>query len=99
MIARYRLPAARKNLPMPLHERVSWSSRDRYRYRYSLSKKPDKIDSDKAREDHAEKFNHDMGAICADLKRIERECGHDIVSLPPRPLTRAACHPISFFGG
>ena len=27
-------------------QRVSWSSRYRYRYRYSLSKKPDKIDSD-----------------------------------------------------
>nr|VFJ54348.1 MAG: hypothetical protein BECKFW1821A_GA0114235_104715 [Candidatus Kentron sp. FW] len=44
----------------------------------------------KAREDHAEKFNHDMEAICADLKRIERECGHEIVSLPPRPLTRVS---------
>ena len=27
-------------------QRVSWSSRDRYRYRYSLSKKPDRIDSE-----------------------------------------------------
>ncbi|VFN04092.1 MAG: hypothetical protein BECKG1743D_GA0114223_105454, partial [Candidatus Kentron sp. G] len=26
-------------------QRVSWFSRDRYRYRYSLSKKPDRIDS------------------------------------------------------
>nr|VFK32744.1 MAG: hypothetical protein BECKMB1821G_GA0114241_11247 [Candidatus Kentron sp. MB]VFK34595.1 MAG: hypothetical protein BECKMB1821I_GA0114274_10777 [Candidatus Kentron sp. MB]VFK76866.1 MAG: hypothetical protein BECKMB1821H_GA0114242_107917 [Candidatus Kentron sp. MB] len=48
----------------------------------------------KAREDHAEKFNHDMGAICADLKRIKRECGHEIVSLPPRPLTEASSRPL-----
>ncbi|VFM94890.1 MAG: hypothetical protein BECKG1743D_GA0114223_100072 [Candidatus Kentron sp. G] len=27
-------------------QRVSWSFRDRYRYRYSLSEKPDKIDSE-----------------------------------------------------
>ena len=41
----------------------------------------------KAREDHAKEFRHDMEAICNDLKRIERECGHKLVSLPPRLLT------------
>lgn len=49
----------------------------------------------KAREDHAEKFNHDLAAICADLKRIERECGHEVVSLPPRLLTKASSRPRS----
>ncbi|VFM97548.1 MAG: hypothetical protein BECKG1743D_GA0114223_100186 [Candidatus Kentron sp. G] len=29
-------------------QRVSWFSRDRYRYRYSLSEKPDRIDSEPA---------------------------------------------------
>nr|VFK32071.1 MAG: hypothetical protein BECKMB1821G_GA0114241_110117 [Candidatus Kentron sp. MB]VFK35134.1 MAG: hypothetical protein BECKMB1821I_GA0114274_110118 [Candidatus Kentron sp. MB]VFK76996.1 MAG: hypothetical protein BECKMB1821H_GA0114242_108818 [Candidatus Kentron sp. MB] len=49
----------------------------------------------KAREDHAKEFRHDMGAICNDLKRIERECGHELVSLPPRPLTRDSFRPLS----
>jgi len=49
----------------------------------------------KARADHAQKFGHDMEAICSDLKRIERECGHEIVSLPPRLLTRAPIRPLS----
>ncbi len=49
----------------------------------------------KAREDHAEQSSHDMAAICTDLKRIERECGHEVVSLPPRLLTRASSRPRS----
>lgn len=44
----------------------------------------------KAREDHAAKFGHDLTAICADVKRIERECGHKIVSLPPKLLLAKA---------
>ncbi|VFN06826.1 MAG: hypothetical protein BECKG1743F_GA0114225_112952 [Candidatus Kentron sp. G] len=44
----------------------------------------------KAREDHAKESRHDMGAICKDLKRIERECGHELVSLSPGLLTRAS---------
>jgi len=47
----------------------------------------------KAREAHAEQFSHDMAAICADLKRIERACGHEVVSLPPRLLTKASSRP------
>ncbi len=41
----------------------------------------------KARQEHAEAFNHDLDAICRDLKRIERECGHPLVSFPPRRLS------------
>jgi len=42
----------------------------------------------KARQDHAKEFNHDLAAICNDLKRIERECGYRIVSFPPNLLTK-----------
>lgn len=38
----------------------------------------------KARNDHAKKFNYDLTAISKDLKRIEKECGHRVVSLAPR---------------
>ena len=38
----------------------------------------------KLRELHAAKFNHDLGAICADLKEKEKDCGHRVVSLPPK---------------
>jgi hypothetical protein len=47
----------------------------------------------KARQDHAREFNHDLSAICKDLKRIERECGHKLVSLPPRLLTKTSSRP------
>ena len=42
----------------------------------------------KARQDHAKQFNHDLTAICADLKKIEKECGNRLVSLPPKLLDR-----------
>jgi len=42
----------------------------------------------KARQDHAREFNHDLFAIYNDLKRIEEECGHKVVSLPPKLLTK-----------
>lgn len=43
----------------------------------------------KARQDHAKAFNHDLAAICNDLKRIERQqYGHRLVSFPPKLLTR-----------
>lgn len=44
----------------------------------------------KAREDHAAEFNHDLAAICGNLKRIERDCGHRVVTLPPRLLTKTS---------
>lgn len=37
-----------------------------------------------ARRNHARKFGHDLGEIIKDLKRIERECGHRVVALPPK---------------
>ena len=49
----------------------------------------------KARQDHAIKFNHDLSAICKDLKRIEKECGHKVVSFPPKLLTKASSRPPS----
>ncbi|NKC12459.1 MAG: hypothetical protein GKR94_09715 [Gammaproteobacteria bacterium] len=49
----------------------------------------------KAREDHSAKFNHDLAAICANLKMIEKDCGNDVVSLPPRVLTKASSRPRS----
>jgi hypothetical protein len=42
----------------------------------------------KSRQDHAKEFNHDLSAICKDLQRIERECGHKLVSLPPKLLIK-----------
>jgi len=49
----------------------------------------------KARQGHAREFHHDLAAICNDLKRIERECGHRLVSLPPKLLTKASSRPRS----
>lgn len=44
----------------------------------------------RARQAHAAKFNHDLGAICADLKEREKDCGHPVVSLPPKRLLKQA---------
>lgn len=49
----------------------------------------------KARQAHAEEFNHDFAAICRDLRRIESECGNPVVSLPPRLLGEASSRPPS----
>jgi hypothetical protein len=49
----------------------------------------------KARQDHAREFNHDLVAICRDLKRIESVCGHTLVSLPPKLLIKASSRPRS----
>ncbi len=37
-----------------------------------------------ARMAHAKKFNYDLSAICADLRRIEKRCGHQLVSREPK---------------
>jgi hypothetical protein len=42
----------------------------------------------KIREAHAAKFNYDLKAICADLKMKEKECGHTVVSLPPKRILK-----------
>jgi hypothetical protein len=49
----------------------------------------------RARQDHAKEFNHDLVEICRDLKRIESVCGHTLVSLPPKLLTKASNQPRS----
>ncbi len=43
----------------------------------------------KARRAHAERLNFDLHAICEDLKKKEKTCGHPVVSLPPRPVLKA----------
>ncbi len=42
----------------------------------------------KARQDHAKQFNHDLTAICEDLKKIEKKCGNRLVSIPPKLLDK-----------
>lgn len=46
----------------------------------------------KARKRHAERFNFDLHAICADLKKKEKDCGHPIKSLPPKMVQPAAAN-------
>jgi hypothetical protein len=36
-----------------------------------------------ARTTHAKKFKYDLSAICADLRNIEKRCGHRLVSRNP----------------
>ena len=36
------------------------------------------------RKAHAAKFNYDLKAICVDMKKKEKECGHPVVSLPAK---------------
>jgi len=43
----------------------------------------------KYREAHARKFKFDLHAICEDLRRKEKTCGHRVVSLPPKPVLKA----------
>lgn len=40
----------------------------------------------KARWEHAKRFGFDLDAICEDLRRIQKVCGHRVVSLPPKLL-------------
>ena len=44
----------------------------------------------KIREAHAANFNYNLKAICADLKKKEKDCGHPVVSLPPKRILKAA---------
>jgi hypothetical protein len=46
----------------------------------------------KHRMEHTRKFHGDLGAICEDLRAIQRASGHTVVRLPPRkvpPRTQA----------
>ena len=38
----------------------------------------------KVRQAHAAKFNYDLAAICADLKKKEKDYDHPVVSRPPK---------------
>lgn len=38
----------------------------------------------KYRKEHTQKFKGDLAAICRDLRRIQRESGHEVVRLAPR---------------
>ncbi len=37
------------------------------------------------RDAHAAKFNFDLHAICEDLRKKEKTCGHPMIRLPPEP--------------
>ena len=41
----------------------------------------------RVREAHAKKFNYDLKAICDDFRKLEKTCGHSVVSLPPKRLS------------
>lgn len=43
----------------------------------------------KIRNAHAASFNYDLHAICEDLRKKEKSCGHEVVSLPPKPFFKA----------
>ena len=38
------------------------------------------------RQEHTDRFNRDLHAICEDLRRQERQSGRDYVAFPPRPV-------------
>ena len=42
------------------------------------------------RHAHAARFNFDLHAICEDLRKKEKTCGHPLVTLPPRRFEGAA---------
>jgi hypothetical protein len=42
----------------------------------------------RAREAHAKQFNHDLDAICADLRKREKASGRPTVSLPPKRIEK-----------
>ena len=41
-----------------------------------------------ARRRHAKSFNFDLHAICEDLRKKEKDCGHPVKSLPPKKLQK-----------
>ena len=42
----------------------------------------------KIRNDHAARFNYDLKAICEDLRKKQATCGHRVVTLPPKRLSK-----------
>ena len=41
------------------------------------------------RKAHAAKLNYDLKAICVDMKKKEKKCGHPVVSLPAKRRLKA----------
>lgn len=41
-----------------------------------------------ARKAHATQFKNDLTAICTDLKKQEKACGHLVVTLPPKRMIK-----------
>lgn len=41
-----------------------------------------------ARDEHAKKFNYNLHEICEDLRSKQKDCGHKIVSFPPKRNTK-----------
>ena len=42
------------------------------------------------REQYAARFNHDLKAICRDLRERQKAGGRKVVSLPPKRITKVA---------
>ena len=42
------------------------------------------------RQEHTDKFDGDLHAICEDIRRQERESGREYVSYPPRRIEKVA---------
>lgn len=47
------------------------------------------------RQEHTDRFNGDLHAICEDLRRQERQSGREYVSFAPRPVRVVAASPTS----
>jgi hypothetical protein len=47
----------------------------------------------KARDEHARRFNYDLKAICADLRKIEKQSGRRVVVRKPKRSSTAAKRP------
>lgn len=43
----------------------------------------------KIRDAHASAFKFNLHAICEDLRKKEKSCGHPLVSLDPKPILKA----------
>ena len=41
----------------------------------------------RVREQYAARFNYDIKAICRHAREQEKKSGHEVLSLPPRPVT------------
>lgn len=41
------------------------------------------------REQYAAKFNYDLAAICEDLRERQATCGREIVSRPPKRISKS----------